>query len=375
MEYAVLHTAEWIGFLCLAASTGYLLLFALLGCFRKQEEEETAAEKPYRMVVVIRTVSPATDWDRLLDMYHRQTYPHELFKLLIATSIPARQLPPVLSQQAIILPMEEGASDGKVIHSALASLPKKTYDLLLFLDAPATVSHDLLAQINTAYNESPSVLQLHRIYTDRSTYPVLWNAVGEEIRRSISGRGHNRCGLSASLEESGFVLECDWLEENLDELPEDFTCQQLELYLASDRQYIHFQDHIQLRYEEEISTSAFYHRQRRSFGKQYKSFFNALKRLPEGILGLNPDLIDRCMQWAILPPVWLIHLITFMALLTTWLQWTLSLKWWVLLVLLLFALALATPDYLVDKPFNKAMKRTLFYIPGWFLSFFSKPSA
>ncbi|MCD8031628.1 MAG: hypothetical protein LUF85_12625 [Bacteroides sp.] len=323
---------------------------------------------------MIRTVSPATDWDRLSDMYHRQTYPHELFKLLIATSIPKEQIPAALSQQAILLSVEESSSDGQLIQSAFSSLPGR-YDLLVFLDASATVSHNLLAQINTAYNESPSVLQLHRIYTKRNTSPVLWSAVGEEIRRSISGRGHNRCGLSASLEKSGFVLECDWLEENLDELPEDFTCQQLELYLASDRQYIDFQDHIQLRYEEKINLSTFYHRQRRSFGTQYKSWFRALSRLPEGIFSLNADLIDRCIQWAILPPVWLIHLLIFMAVLTTWLQWALALKWWGLLVVLLFALALATPDYLVDKPFNRAMKRTPFYIPGWFLSLFGKPSA
>ncbi len=378
MGYSLLHIAEWILFLCVAISTGYLLLFAFLGCFRKsveEDEEDTEAEKQHRMAIVIQTHAAPTDWDRLLEMYHRQTYPPELFKILIATSIPTEELSPALSRQAILIPIEKDASAGRVVQSAFASLSEQAYDLFVFLDASAKISQDLLAQINTAYNQSPSVFQLHRMYTDRHTYPVLWNAVGEEIRRSISGRGHNTCGFSASLEESGFVLEGDWLEENRDELPEDLTCQQLELYLAADRQYIQFQDHIQLKYKEEIRPSAFYRRQRRAFRTQYKSLLNALGRLPEGICSLNADLTDRCIQWAILPPVWLVHLLIFMALLTTWLQWTLALKWWGLLVLLLFALALATPDYLVDKPFNKAMKRTPFYIPGWFLSLFSKPSA
>ena len=46
----------------------------------------------------------------------------------------------------------------------------------------------------------------------------------------------------------------------------------------------------------------------------------------------------------------------FFSTILLFIEWSLSIKWFILFILLLFSMALATPDYLVDNKFNKSMK-------------------
>ncbi|GEM_PF-524888 len=371
MVYSLFHTIDWILFLCLSVSTGYLLIFALLGAFRKKTPY-TDMGHYHRIGILALDTHRFTEWIPLLNTWLQQDYPAEKWEIIIATP-QHMELPPGFPAGKItVIQTEDSHSQANVLRTTLDLLPKEAYDLLLVMDTQTYAPTHLLAEINKSYNDSSATLQLHRVYAHRSSYPQLWNAIGEEIRRSIYSKGHNKIGLSAALEDSSFVLNYSWLSESLEELPENFTCRDVELLLLREREYIDYLDHLHLTSQKEINTAIFYRKQKQTFSQQYRRFFRSLLCLPEGIFRLNRDLIDRSLQWVILPPIWLLHLTGLMCMVTLYFQWMLSIKWWMLLFVLLFALALATPNYLVDKSFNNALKRVPFYIPGWFFSFFRK---
>ena len=45
-----------------------------------------------------------------------------------------------------------------------------------------------------------------------------------------------------------------------------------------------------------------------------------------------------------------------MGCVSSWSYWLDGIKWWMLVLVLLLAMAFAIPDYLVDNKFNKAIK-------------------
>jgi len=59
-----------------------------------------------------------------------------------------------------------------------------------------------------------------------------------------------------------------------------------------------------------------------------------------------------------------------MAGITTLLRWDLSVKWWIILLALSFAFAMAVPDYLVTKQNSKAIKRLPLLFVLMILNFF-----
>ena len=54
---------------------------------------------------------------------------------------------------------------------------------------------------------------------------------------------------------------------------------------------------------------------------------------------------------------------------SSWSYWLDGIKWWMLVLVLLLAMAFAIPDYLVDNKFNKAIKSIPIMGIGMILNF------
>ena len=66
----------------------------------------------------------------------------------------------------------------------------------------------------------------------------------------------------------------------------------------------------------------------------------------------------------LMPRMIMMMIIIFMSVVLPFIYFSLAIKWWLLFGIVLFIFALATPNYLVDKHWN----RTFFIIPVIFLS-------
>ena len=92
---------------------------------------------------------------------------------------------------------------------------------------------------------------------------------------------------------------------------------------------------------------------------QWKAVVRNIRFLPMALLNRHYDLIDRLLQWILLPRMIMMAIIVAMGLLIPFIYLTAALKWWLLFAVVLFIFALATPNYLVDDKWDK----TFFKIP------------
>jgi len=76
------------------------------------------------------------------------------------------------------------------------------------------------------------------------------------------------------------------------------------------------------------------------------------------------DYADRILQWFIFPRTILLGILLLFSFLSVYFHWSACLKWWGLLLTFLLTMAIATPNYLVDSKFNKAMKAIPFLAAG-----------
>ena len=111
-------------------------------------------------------------------------------------------------------------------------------------------------------------------------------------------------------------------------------------------------------YDEKISgTSAFYRQRRRWIAAQFDLLWKGIRYLPRAISAGNVDYCDKIFQWLLPPRIVLAGFIFLLAILWLILDWTVSLKWWGALFLLLCALSLAMPDELYNASFKKALRK------------------
>jgi len=82
------------------------------------------------------------------------------------------------------------------------------------------------------------------------------------------------------------------------------------------------------------------------------------------VLNRHYDLIDKILQWMLLPRMVMMGFITLMGVIMPFIYFTLAVKWWALFAIVVFIFALATPNYLVDDKWD----RTFFMMPVVVLS-------
>jgi hypothetical protein len=139
---------------------------------------------------------------------------------------------------------------------------------------------------------------------------------------------------------------------------------ELEMLLLRQHIYVDYFDNIVV-LEEKVRLAEDFNRQRRRWlVSQVETFIRNIHYLPGAILNRHYDLIDKILQWMLLPRMIMMAVIVFMGILMPHIYFTLALKWWMLFAVVLLIFALATPNYLVDDKWN----RTFFMIPIIFLS-------
>ena len=89
-----------------------------------------------------------------------------------------------------------------------------------------------------------------------------------------------------------------------------------------------------------------------------------IRYLPGAIVNRHYDVIDKIIQWTLLPRIIMMGIIILMGIIMPFIYFTLAIKWWLLFAIVLFIFAMATPNYLVDDKWDK----TFFLIPVILLS-------
>lgn len=356
-ELIIFDNIDSILFFLMALSVGYLFIFAAAGMSKTTYSYPFATKKSYFAILF-----PAYKEDKVIEStilsFLHQEYPKEYYDIIVISD----KMKEKTNQRLQQLPVEllivdfENSSKAKALNFAMDKLADRKYDMVVIMDADNTVQDDFLQKMNNAYECGATVIQAHRMAKNLNTSTAILDAVSEEINNSIFRKGHVKMGLSSALIGSGMAFEYTWFIENIKEVSSAGEDKELESLLLKQRIYIDYMDDVPVYDEKTQKENTFKNQRRRWLAAQFTSLWNALPYLPAAIFSRNIDYCDKIIQWMMLPRILLIGFIGLLSVAASFINWEWSIKWWILLFILLLALSMAIPDYLVNKQLKKAIR-------------------
>lgn len=365
-------------FLLFAIAVLYLFIFSIKS-LGKSRNAYPQADEFYKFIILF----PAYKEDGVIinsvKSFLNQTYSRENYDILvIADQMKNETIEQLKALSAKVICIDDpDSSKAKALQTATKYIDNNglQYDVVIVLDADNIVEPDFLDQMNNAFYSGCSAVQAHRIAKNKNTNIAILDAVSEEINNSIFREGHTRLGFSAGLIGSGMGFEYDIFQEYIrltDSYGED---KQLEIQLLKENIYIEYLNDVYV-YDEKVKKgSQFYRQRRRWLFSQFHNLFAGLPALPGAIFNGNWDYCNKIFQWMMPPRVILLGSIIIIAFALSFINWMLAVKWWCLFALLCITLALAIPDYLVNKKLMKAILNVPFLFILMFFNLFRMKGA
>jgi cellulose synthase/poly-beta-1,6-N-acetylglucosamine synthase-like glycosyltransferase len=344
-----------------------LAVFALASLFGKHTEIPKA-KKQNRFIILIPVYKNGLGAEHTVRAALGQTYPQRLFDITVISDHNDEISNFRMAQQPVTLltPNFAKSSRTKSLQLAINNLPQfKIYDIVVILNAGNIVEPDFLEKMNDAYESAGTkAIQAHRLSQNRDTASARLSSTFEEINNSIFRLGHIALGLSAASAGSAMAFDFEWFKENIMTIDTIFDDKELEIRLLRQHIFIDYFDDI-LVFEEKYRNAEDFNRQRgRWIASQFSNITRNIHYLPVAIFTKHYNLMDKIIQWMILPRMIMMGIILLMGIVLPFIYFTLALKWWALFAIVLFIFAIATPNYLVDDKWDK----TFYMLPLIFLS-------
>ena len=354
----IVNIIDWIFIFALLLPVLYLFVFAAFSMQRRREPYPPA-RKQRRFVTLIPAYKADAVVVRTAQAALAQEYPEGLHRVAVI----ADQLQPATLGELRKLPLTvievtfENSSKAKALTAAVEELGPEAAEAVAILDADNLVGGEFIARLNEVFDAGVEAVQAHRTAKNRDTDTAVLDAAGEEINNSIFRRGHVALGFSSALIGSGMAFRYDWFCANIRRCVTAGEDKELEALLLRERIYIDYLDDVEVLDEKVQGEEAYYNQRRRWIAAQFYALGSAVKNLPGPLFSGNFDYCDKLLQWCLPPRMLLIGLVPLWAVVMTFLDPWGSVKWWIALVLMLFALAMALPDAQTDAKLGRALRR------------------
>ena len=289
----------------------------------------------------------------------QQDYPAQLHEVVVI----ADRLKPQTLAELRTLPIRvlevsfENSSKAKALNFAVEELGPEAAEAVTILDADNLAGEDFIARLNDVFDSGVQAVQAHRTAKNRDTDTAVLDAASEEINNAIFRRGHVALGLSSALIGSGMAFEYKWFRDNIARCTTSGEDKELEALLLRQGIYIDYIDGLRVLDEKVQGEGAYYNQRRRWIAAQFYALGSAVRQLPGAIAAGNLDYCDKLLQWCLPPRILLMGLVPLWTAAMTVFDPLGSIKWWIVLLLLLFALALALPDEQTDRQLGRALRR------------------
>jgi len=373
MEYwPFIYYIDLILFILVTVTVVYMSIFAVASLFNKHSDTPKA-RKENRFIILIPAYKNGPETLRTVNSILGQSYPQRQFDVTVVSDHLDEMSNFHLAQQPITLltPRFQKSSRAKSLQLAINNLPQfKIYDIVVILYPGNTVEPEFLSQMNDAFEAAGTkAIQAHRVSNNHDTAAARLSAIFEEINNSIFRRGHITLGLSSASVGSAMAFDFNWFKSNIMKTNTSWDDKELEIMLLRQHIFIDYFDNI-LVYDEKFRRAEDFNRQRYRWARsQLLANIRYIRYLPNAIFQRHYDLIDKLLQWMLIPRLLMMAIIILMGAVLPFIYFSLAFKWWILFAVVLFVFALATPNYLVDSKWD----RTFFLIPAVLLSsFFSK---
>lgn len=347
---------DWLLFIGVSLTVLYMLVFSIASLFSKTSITPTSRTQN-RFIILIPAYKQDSTILSTVKSVLSQNYPQRLFDVIVISDHQQEMTNMHLAQMPITLltPNFEKSTKVKSLQYAILNLPEfKIYDIVIIIDGHNIVEQDFLEKMNNAYESSGTkTIVSHRIPKNRDTSTARIDSVFSEINNSIFRRAHITMGLSSSINGSGTAFDFTWFKSAIMKIRSSNTDKELEISLLRQGIYIDYMDNIFIYEEKARSTEEFNRQHRHWMIHQFHSAIANIRYLPMALFHRRYDLADKILQWLLIPRLLLIDIMFFMSAVLPFVYFTLVIKWWFIDLLFGFACAFATPNYLVDKHWDK----------------------
>ncbi|MBQ8656749.1 MAG: glycosyltransferase [Prevotella sp.] len=358
MDYwIIIYAIDWLLFGIVAFAVLYMTVFTVASLFNRHPNVPKAKQQN-RFIVLINAYKGDQYVHDTIKSVLGQSYPQRLFDITVISDQQDEMTNFRLAQYPITLltPNFEHSSKEHSLQFAINNLPQfKIYDIVVVLDAGNVVEQDFLQQMNDAYEVAGTkAIQAHCLSKNRDTPVALLDSTFEEINNSIFRRGHITLGLPSALSPYGNAFNFNWFKDNISKVNSTDFDKGIVGLLMRQSAFIDYFDDILVFSEKSRDTKHFNKKHGRWIGLQLHSLVTNIHYLPAAILNRRYDWIDMFLQWIIVPRSIMMGIIVLMCIVMPIIYFSLALKWWGIFAFFLFLCALATPNYLVDKKWDKS---------------------
>ena len=352
MFWSYIHILDLLLWAFMTISVAYITFYALVSLFsRKGIKTVDVPESPESTFLVL---FPAYSEDRVIvgsvKKFLFQNYPQDKYHVAVISDHQQESTERLLSDLPVTLlrPVFEKSSKAKALQYAISEVSGQ-YDYVVVLDADNIVETDFLHRLNILLKEGYKAVQCHRCAKNSDSSVSVLDGVSEEINNTLFRKAHNLIGLSSALIGSGMCFDYSWFSSHVTKLTTAGEDRELEVFLLREGIYIKYADDI-LVFDEKVSNADNFQRQRqRWMSAQVNCFLSMIRHLPEAVIRLNINYIDKTIQQMLIPRSMLLLFLLFMSLVMSAAAPWWSIKWWSLLVLTGLSLFLAIPARLRTK--------------------------
>lgn len=352
MSWSYIHILDLLLWAFMTISVAYITFYALVSLFsRNGIKTVDVPESPESTFLVL---FPAYSEDRVIvgsvKKFLFQNYPQDKYHVAVISDHQQESTERLLSDLPVTLlrPVFDKSSKAKALQYAISEVSGQ-YDYVVVLDADNIVETDFLHRLNILLKEGYKAVQCHRCAKNSDSSVSVLDGVSEEINNTLFRKAHNLIGLSSALIGSGMCFDYSWFSSHVTKLTTAGEDRELEVFLLREGIYIKYADDI-LVFDEKVSSADNFQRQRqRWMSAQVNCFLSMLRHLPEAVIRLNINYIDKTIQQMLIPRSMLLLSLLFMSFLISIIAPWWSLKWWSLLLLTCLSLFLAIPVRLRTK--------------------------
>ena len=352
MFWSYIHILDLLLWAFMTISVAYITFYALVSLFsRKGIKTVDVPESPESTFLVL---FPAYSEDRVIvgsvKKFLFQNYPQDKYHVAVISDHQQESTERLLSDLpvTVLRPVFDKSSKAKALQYAISEVSGQ-YDYVVVLDADNIVETDFLHRLNILLKEGYKAVQCHRCAKNSDSSVSVLDGVSEEINNTLFRKAHNLIGLSSALIGSGMCFDYSWFSSHVTKLTTAGEDRELEVFLLREGIYIKYADDI-LVFDEKVSSADNFQRQRqRWMSAQVNCFLSMLRHLPEAVIRLNINYIDKTIQQMLIPRSMLLLFLLFMSLVMSAAAPWWSIKWWSLLVLTGLSLFLAIPARLRTK--------------------------
>ena len=352
----ILYVVDWTLFVFVTLTVAYMLFFSLVSLISKNHNVPKAKNQN-RFIILIPSYKNDQVIIQTVASILSQNYPQRMFDVVVISDHQSEITNMRLAQYTITLltPDFEKSSKTKSLQYAILNLPEfKIYDVAIILNADDLVEPEFLDQMNDAYEAAGTkAIVAHKLPRNRDTSSARLSTIFDEINNNIFRRAHINVGLSSALMGSGVAYEFNWFKKHIMKVRTATEDKELEAMLMHQRYYVDYFDNIYLYNVKKREVADFNKQRGRWITDQIRSLAKNIRFLPVAIFRKQYDWVDKIIQWMLLPRSIMSAIIFVMSLTLPFIYLTIAIKWWVVTGIWGFSLAIATPNELVDKNWDK----------------------